>query len=650
MATKHPFPQLPYDPAALVQRLLPEGSRLLLVGESGAGKSTLLAKLAAVLAGEARACFCLSADPGSPAFGVPGAVNLAEWRGGGWQALDLEAVCSLDAGRFRLPLLTAVRRLLQRAPVGTLLIDTPGLVRGPIAAELLEGLLDVAAVQRVLVLARQRQALPLVATVRTLAPQAYWLQSPPEAVDPSREIRAQRRTMLWDAYLAGAAIHTIKLQRLPLLGIPPQDEAAWRGRQVGLLRDGRTIALGEALRARGGVLTLRLPRARLRPEALVVRDAVRAERLLVTGRAAVTPLPPLEDEGKASVARRLGEFEVTLVNGVFGDPLLRVRLRRERRSLLFDLGDASQLSAGALHTVSDVFITHAHIDHIGGFLWFLRHRLGEPELCRVYGPPGLADHLSGFLQGVLWDRIENRGPLFEVLELHTDRVERCRLQAGSARQQLGSQAVTDGLLLAEPGFQVRALPLDHGFGTSSLAYSVETPRQLKVRRERLAARGLLPGPWLGALKRRVREGDLAGVIETPDGRCQDAAALARDILFDSPGVKLVYATDFADTIGNRGQLTALARGADLLICEATFLMADADQAERTGHLTTRASIEIAAAAQARQFIPFHFSRRYQDRPGEIYAELRDLQSRLQLKGALIEVTMPNGAAKKNGIN
>lgn len=648
MATEYPFVQLPYDPAVLAQRLLPKDGRLLLVGESGAGKSTLAAKLAAVLAEEARTCFCLSVDPGSPAFGVPGAVNLAEWRAGGWQGLDLEAVCSLDAGRFRLPLLTAVRRLLQRVPVGTLLIDTPGLVRGPIAAELLEGLLDVAGAQRVLVVARHRQALPLVAAVRTLAPRAYWLQSPPAAVDPGREIRAQHRTMLWDAYLAGATARTIKLQRLPLLGTPPQEEAAWRGRQVGLLRDGRTIALGEALRARGGALTLRLPRVPLRPEALVVRDAARTERLLVTGRTPATALPPPEGEDKTSAARRLGEFEVTLVNGVFGDPLLRVRLRRERRSLLFDLGDVSRLSAGVLHTVSDMFITHAHIDHIGGFLWFLRHRLGEPAVCRVYGPPGLTDHLTGFLRGVLWDRIEHRGALFEVIELHTDRIERCRLQAGGPREQLGSQAVAGGLLLTEPSFQVRALPLDHGFGTRSLAYCLETPRQLKVRRERLAARGLLPGPWLGELKRRTREGNLPGRIETPDGRCQDSAALARDVLFESPGVKLVYATDFADTVGNRGQLTALARDADLLVCEATFLMAEAGQAERTGHLTTKACMEIAAAAQVRQLIPFHFSRRYQDRPGAVYAELRDLQSRLQLTGRLVEMAMPD-RAKSGGI-
>ena len=66
----------------------------------------------------------------------------------------------------------------------------------------------------------------------------------------------------------------------------------------------------------------------------------------------------------------LGQGRV-LVNGVFGDPLLHIRLRHLKRSLLFDLGDSARLPARIVHQVSDVFISHAHFDHIGGFLWFL---------------------------------------------------------------------------------------------------------------------------------------------------------------------------------------------------------------------------------------------------------------------------------------
>jgi glyoxylase-like metal-dependent hydrolase (beta-lactamase superfamily II) len=65
----------------------------------GSGKSTLAAGLAAKLGEAGRPCWCIGADSGSPAFGPPGAVSLARWQGGAWQTADLEALCSLDAGR-----------------------------------------------------------------------------------------------------------------------------------------------------------------------------------------------------------------------------------------------------------------------------------------------------------------------------------------------------------------------------------------------------------------------------------------------------------------------------------------------------------------------------------------------------------------------
>jgi ribonuclease Z len=99
------------------------------------------------------------------------------------------------------------------------------------------------------------------------------------------------------------------------------------------------------------------------------------------------------------------------------------------------------------------------------------------------------------------------------------------------------------------------------------------------------------------------------------------AELAADLTLTGPGDKLVYATDFADTPANRCQLKALAAGAQALFCEATFLAQDRAQAERTGHLTARACGEIAVAAGVRYLVPFHFSRRYEEAPWRVYAEV-----------------------------
>ena len=119
-----------------------------------------------------------------------------------------------------------------------------------------------------------------------------------------------------------------------------------------------------------------------------------------------------------------GPISAQLVNGVFGDPLLAVKFKSRRERLLFDLGDAAALSRRVLHTVTDVFLTHAHFDHICGFLHFLRARMtGEYPPCRIYGPPGTSYHIGNLIDGIAWDRIEDAGPEFHVADLSAGRVE-----------------------------------------------------------------------------------------------------------------------------------------------------------------------------------------------------------------------------------
>ncbi|ABI57062.1 MBL fold metallo-hydrolase [Alkalilimnicola ehrlichii MLHE-1] len=272
------------------------------------------------------------------------------------------------------------------------------------------------------------------------------------------------------------------------------------------------------------------------------------------------PEPQRRPGAAPGPALRVGQAEARLLNGVLGDPLLHLRLHHQRRSLLFDLGEGSRLSARIAHQVSDVFISHAHMDHICGLLWLLRSRIGPFPACRLYGPPGLAGHVQGMVNAVLWDRVGERAPGFEVLELHEgDRLLRAGVRAGRrAPMPLAPRRAPDGYLLAEPQFRVRGRALDHG--TPVLAFAYEPPRQLNVRKERLAARGWPPGPWLGELRRRVLAGDRDGDLALPDGRRWPVERLAAELLLERPGQRLVYATDLADTPTNRQALVSLARG------------------------------------------------------------------------------------------
>jgi ribonuclease BN (tRNA processing enzyme) len=607
----------------------------MLFGESGMGKTTLARALASELANQDRQAWYLGADPGAPLFTVPGAVSLGLRRDKGWTIQGLVALCTLDAARFRLPLVSAVAELARAVGGGVLLLDMPGVARGVAGAELLESLVQAAAIDLVLVLTRPGHPQPLAQELTSLPAEVVLVAAAGQARKPSALQRTRQRTRLWDASLAGGEEHAVVLDGIRLLGTPPRLAAeAWQGKLVAFLQGGRTQAMGEVLSLDGTTLRVRLPPGRRPTETLLVRDAGRdGEGLIRTVKPfaaeSVHYLPPpdiLPDAliPPASTGVRpivqVGTATAALVNGIFGDPLLHLRLRHQRRSLLFDLGDGARLPARIAHQVTDVFISHAHADHIGGFPWLLRSRIGEEGVCRLYGPPGLIGHIQGFLAGFLWDRIGNRGPLFEVGEVQGDRLYRVRLQAGVAPAlPLDERALPDGLLAREPGFRVRYATLDHG--TPVLAYAFELDTRINIRKERLEALGLAPGPWLTGLKQRILKGNLDSLVALPDGSHRRVAELAADLTLTQAGDSLVYATDFGDTPRNRRELIALAAGAHTFFCEATFLEQDRSQAERTGHLTAKACGEIAQSADVRYLIPCHVSRRYESEPERVYAEI-----------------------------
>lgn len=609
--------------------------RVLLVGAPGVGKSTLAAKLAAFGAANERDYACIGADPGSPAFGVPGAICRGIWRTDGWRLEDLEPLCTLDAARYRLPLVQSVNRLLHRAPGSRILVDAPGVVRGAAAAELLLGLVEAAEIDGVLVVQRMDRPPPLDEELSSLQVPVLRVPAAPRAQPRSKKMRSQHRTRLWDAYLEDAGVYPVDLDDLPHVGMPPPLDAAeaWAGRQLALFKAGRCIGLGEVLRLEAGVAQARLHDRAREADAVLVRDAQRA----ADGRLGTAKPPPADarraaptaetmaqvraDSGRPPPFVRAGPFTARLVNGVWGDPLLHVRLRHRRRSLLFDLGEAGRLPAKTVHQVTDVFISHAHIDHIDGFLWLLRSRIGDYPVCRVYGPPGLAANVAGLVAGVCWDRVGELAPRFDVAELHGGTLRRFRIRAGRPEaERLAEQAAPDGTLLVDADFRVRATTLDHG--TPVLAFALEPKLELKVRKDRLEALGIAPGPWLTRLKAHVAEGARDAQIALPDGTSATAGDLADELLFTQQGQKLVYATDLADTDENRSRLVDLARCAHTFFCEAAFCEADAERARRTGHLTARACGEIAAAAGAARLAPFHFSRRYEPDASLLYREVR----------------------------
>lgn len=327
-------------------------------------------------------------------------------------------------------------------------------------------------------------------------------------------------------------------------------------------------------------------------------------------------------------------FHPALVNDLFGDPGLYIDFLFERRALLFDLGELSRLPPRKILRVSHIFVSHTHVDHFIGFDHLVRICLGRDKKVHLYGPPGFTDQVWHRLAAYTWNLVQNYPTDFTVVaaEAHPDGkgvVAQFHCRKGFLPEQVEAETFHDGVLLDEQAFRVRAAFLDHRI--PCLAFALEEKNHVNIMKNRLAELGLQVGPWLTALKEAVLRGepdDLpfraswrenGGIVE----RQLPLGELKREILRIVPGQKIAYVTDCVYTPDNAEKIVALARGADYLFIEATFLHEEEARAAEKKHLTARQAGLLARAAGAVRVIPIHFSAKYTGKEELLRRELEE---------------------------
>jgi ribonuclease Z len=309
-----------------------------------------------------------------------------------------------------------------------------------------------------------------------------------------------------------------------------------------------------------------------------------------------------------------------LVNGRSGDPALYIETQFANRAVLFDIGDIAALPPRKILRIDHVFVSHAHIDHFFGFDRLLRLLVGREKEVALYGPLGFIDHVHHRLQAYWWNLSDSYASdlVFAVTEVVSpvdSRRARFRLKNAFAPEPAGSGAIEGGVICTEPAFRVSTAVLDH-HRAPCLGFAIQEVAHVNVWKSRLAELGLPVGPWLRDLKDAVVAGHPADhPIRVPAGRGAAAGremplAALSGLLTITPGQKIAYVTDIADTAANRAAAAGLARDADMLFIESPFVAADAALAAARSHLTTAAAGAIARAAKVRRVEPFHFSPRY----------------------------------------
>lgn len=320
-----------------------------------------------------------------------------------------------------------------------------------------------------------------------------------------------------------------------------------------------------------------------------------------------------------------------LINGPFDDSGVLIDFLHEKRAILFDLGDIAVIPSRTLLRVTHVFVSHTHMDHFIGFDRLLRVLLGRQKHIHITGPAGFIAQVEHKLCAYIWN-LAGSGAADLCIDAHELTEEDMLMTArfcfstGFQRKDLPSRSVTDGIIFDEANYRVRTVQLDHHI--PCLAFSIEEKQHFNVWRNKVTAMGLGVGPWLRELKEAVIRGDPGRTIITArwreNGNSREARyplhELRQEILQVISGQKITYVTDVGYTSQNVKKIVSLAQNADLLFIESAFLDENADIAKRKMHLTARQAGDIACRANAKRFVLFHFSPRYEDRAVEFQDE------------------------------
>jgi len=305
-------------------------------------------------------------------------------------------------------------------------------------------------------------------------------------------------------------------------------------------------------------------------------------------------------------------FHHRLINNPFEDPCVYVRILRERRAFLFDLGHINRLSPADIQKITDVFVTHTHIDHFIGFDTLLRALLRREIPLRIFGPVNISDCVEGKLKGYAWNLIKEYPLKIEVFSIDGTLVRHSGFYAENCFVKTDyKEAPFDGIVLNEPSFEIRAAHLNHQI--PCLGFSLKENFHINIDKDALDKLNLPVGPWLSEFKKAIRE-------EAPDNtefKISDKRFTLKDlsgIATITKGQKISYISDSSMDETNIKKIIALVKDSDTLYCEAYFLEEDRERAIGRYHLTAKTAGMIAREAKVKNFAVMHFSPKYRECP------------------------------------
>jgi ribonuclease Z len=278
-------------------------------------------------------------------------------------------------------------------------------------------------------------------------------------------------------------------------------------------------------------------------------------------------------------------------------------LIREGETLLFDCGEGTQrqmMRYGISFALRDIFFTHFHADHLLGVIGLMRTMAlqGRTDPLHLWGPRDAAKILRR-AEAFGGERL---GFPVEITEI----------------------TATTPILRNE--YAIVPFLAEHR-GSPAYGYAlVEDDRKGRFHPERARELGIPEGPMWGRLHRGMP-------VTLEDGRVIPASELVGP---PRRGRRVAITGDTRPCAST----TEAARGADLLVHEATFAEEEAQRAVETGHSTAREAATIAAEAGVRRLVLTHLSARYSRDSRDLEREARAVFPDVTIARDGMEIEIP----------
>ena len=261
-----------------------------------------------------------------------------------------------------------------------------------------------------------------------------------------------------------------------------------------------------------------------------------------------------------------------------------VLLKYKAENILVDCGEGTQRQFRLAHMnpckITKILISHWHGDHIlglPGLLQTLNLNGYNGELI-IYGPKGSKQAF----QEMIAPYLPNREMNFNIVVKEVD----------------------VGVVFDGNDFIIEAVEMNHG--CPALGYSFIVKEKKRLDKEKLKKLKIPNSPLIGELVR--------GKVVEINGKRVDG----KKLMYVEPERKVTFILDTA----MNADLVKLAKGADVLISEATYSKEEQDIAGEHGHLTSIDAATVAKKAKVKALVLMHLSQRYEANPKVILKEAK----------------------------